>query len=109
MNSVIVIVVSGVVAIALSTLLAVALGQIAASADREMDEEILELPSRPEITVAHMRYAGFVRAQSTIARESSITVPSSRTSVGTQLFPVSSWTSRRPRVWLNGPGRMPSP
>ena len=99
---VIIIVASALGAIGLSATFAVALSRAAALADQDSDRMLAELRAAPSISDHRpsygQGYAGLAWAQSTIARESSITEPSSRTSVGTQRLPVSSWTSRRPRV-----------
>jgi hypothetical protein len=107
--SVIVIVAVGVAAMGFSATLVFALGRVAARADRDMDELLAALRASPTRRARDQAYAGLARAHATIACESSITVPSSSTSVGTQRFPVSSCTSRRPRVWLNIPGRGAKP
>jgi len=96
-------------AVGLTTMFALALGRTAAIADEQVDRMLAQRRERPTVRGYRQSYAGFARAHSTIARESSITVPSSRTNVGTQRLPVSSCTSRRPRVWLNTPGNGANP
>jgi hypothetical protein len=103
-----IIIASALGAIAFGALLAVALGRVAALADENADRLLAEHDNEP-IAPATPRYTGFARAQSTIARESSIAVPSSRTRVGTHRLPVNAWTSRRPGVWLKIPGSTPKP
>jgi hypothetical protein len=107
--SVTIIVASALGAIGFSAILAVALSRVAALADRDSNRMLAEHRANPSIMGYRQSYAGFARAQSTIARESSITESSSSTSVGTQRLPVSSWTSRRPRVWLKMPGSGANP
>ncbi len=95
----------------LSTILALALGKAASRGDADLDRFELrsklharDLREHPAIGMRRESYAGLALAQSTIAREPSSTVPSSSRSAGTQRSPVSSFTSRRPRVRLNTPG-----
>lgn len=80
--------------------IALALSRAAALADRDMESQARQLQRErgPRLRLLNGGYAGWPSAHATISREPSITVPSSSTSVGTQRFPVSSWTSRRPRV-----------
>jgi len=108
---VIVIVALGLSVLAFCMCLVLALGRVAASADRNMDELIRASPDPlPRDTYAlRDAYAGLARAHATMACESSTTVPSSSWSVGTQRFPVSSCTSRRPRVRLKTPGSSAKP
>jgi hypothetical protein len=104
-----IIIASALGTMAFGALLAVALGRVAALADENADRLLAEHDSERSIAPGTLRYAGFARAQSMIARESSIAVPSSRTRVGTHRLPVSAWTSRRPGVWLKTPGSSPKP
>ena len=77
-----------------SAVVAVALGRAAAYADRDMEaareRERFRREQRARLTVLRGGYAGCSRAQATISREPSTTVPSSSTSAGTHRFPVSS-------------------
>jgi hypothetical protein len=70
---------------------AIALGKVAREADRKTE-----------------RYAGWAHAQAAVSRESSTTVPSPRTSVGTMRLPVR-LNLRRPALrWkLRGSRRRP--
>ena len=106
-----IIIASGLGTMAFGALLALALGRVAALADENADRLLAEHDHDhdPPIADVGQRYTGFALAQSTIARESSITVPSSRTRVGTHRLPVNAWTSRRPGVWLKTPGSNPKP
>ncbi len=104
-----IIVASALGAMGFAAIVVLALGRAAGAADEDAERMLAEHRAKPAIVGYRQSYAGFARAHSTIARESSIAVPSSSTSVGTQRLPVSSWTSRRPRVWLKAPGRIPNP
>lgn len=104
-----IILISGVAAIVSVAAMALAMGRAAAIADDELDELLARRLGTAATRELRESYAGLDVAQATISLEPSITEPSSSTSAGTQRFPVSSWTSRRPRVWLNAPGNSPSP
>ena len=103
MSALSIIVISGAAVFFMAGTLAVAMSRAAAQADEELDE-LLARRMGAAPGPSNESYAGFDFAQATISCEPSITVPSSSTSVGTQRLPVSSCTSRRPRVWLNTPG-----
>ena len=77
-------------AMGLCAVLAVALARAAGLADRDTEQLLAAHPHQDAIAAPRQSYAGLAPAHSTIARESSITVPSSSTSVGTQRLPVSS-------------------
>jgi hypothetical protein len=88
----------------LSALLVLALGRVAGRADRDAYELWEARRERLSMTVFNEDYAGFARAQSTITRDSLITVPSSSSNAGTQRSPVNFSTSERPLVLLKIPG-----
>jgi hypothetical protein len=102
------IVICGVAAIVCSATMALAMSRAAGQADEDLDR-MLARHLRADRAPGPRYVAGWDRAQATISFEPSTTVPSSRRRVGTQRLPVSSSTSRRPRVWLKGPGSSPRP
>jgi len=103
-----IILILGCGALAFCAVLVLALSRVAANAD-EQSQEIVARRMYGSRVPRNESYAGLTRAHSTISAEPSITVPSSRRSVGTQRLPVSSCTSRRPLVWLNTPGSGANP
>jgi hypothetical protein len=105
----IIIIGSGLAVVAFCASFAIALGRTAGRADEELETLLCEEREVASIMLLRESYAGLAPAQSTILRESSMTVPSSRTRVGTQRLPVSSCTSLRPRVRLNTPGNGANP
>jgi hypothetical protein len=105
----IIIMISGLTAMMLCALMVLALSRAASRADDELDEIVARRIGASDAREQHESYAGLAFAQATILSEPSITVPSSRTNVGTQRLPVSSCTSRRPRVRLSTPGSGANP
>ncbi len=109
MSVITVILIVGLTVLVSGATLVIAMSRLAARADEELDELLARRLGAGPARRQHESYAGLAVAQSTISLEPSTTVPSSSTSVGTQRLPVSSCTSRRPRVWLNTPGSSASP
>jgi hypothetical protein len=105
----IIIMISGIAATMVCGLMVLALSRAASRADEELDEIVARRIGATEAREQHESYAGWAFAQATISCEPSITVPSSSSNVGTQRLPVSSCTSRRPRVRLSTPGSGASP
>jgi hypothetical protein len=104
-----VIVIGGVAVLVSGAIMALAMARVAAQADAELEELLVRKQGSVASGEVLESYAGLARAQPAISREPSTTVPSSRRSVGTQRLPVSSWTSRLPRVWLKTPGSGANP
>src|SRR5262249_45493305 len=110
-DSMTVILVSGSALVVMMATVALALGRAAAQADEDYARLLGEQPSQVIDAAQLLRdsYAGLAAAQAAISREPSTTVPSSRRRVGTQRLPVSSATSRLPRVWFMNPGSGANP
>jgi hypothetical protein len=79
-----IIVTSALGVLGFGAVLAVALGRAAALADERTDRVVVERRASPTVVGYRQTYAGFVRASSTLAWESSVAEPTSSTSVGTQ-------------------------
>jgi hypothetical protein len=105
----IIILVAASTAMAFGSLVVVALAHTAARADDELHDLLARRLGASAMRVQRDSYAGLAFAQATISPEPSIAVPSSSSSVGTQRLPVSSCTSRRPRVRLSAAGRGAKP
>jgi hypothetical protein len=90
-----VIIASGLCVIAFFVFLAVALSRVAARADEESERWLAERRANAPIKAYRMTYAGFARAQATVASESSIAVGASRIGVGDGRGRVSSQTAQR--------------
>jgi hypothetical protein len=99
-----VVLVAGSALVVVVATFAVALGRVAAQADEDYEQLLVAARSGSDEGLLGDGYAGLAAAHSTISREPSITVPSSSRRVGTQRLPVSSATSRLPRVWFMNPG-----
>lgn len=67
-----------------SALLAIALGRAAARGDRDLEMRRAERRTGPRVTVVRQHYAGWARGPSPLARGSSMTLRSSRTSLRAQ-------------------------
>ena len=91
-------------ALMFSAVVAIALARVAGGADREMERALADSSSATRVLETRQTYAGCDSAHAVIAFESSITVPSSNTRVGTRRVPVSSCTLRRPGIRLSIPG-----
>jgi hypothetical protein len=107
-----VILVSGSALVVMLATFAVALGRVAARADEEherLTSRSLAVDGAEPARWLRDDYPGLAAAHSTIARDPSIAVPSSSRSVGTQRLPVSSSTSRLPRVWFMNLGNGAKP
>jgi hypothetical protein len=105
----IMIMISGITATMMCALIVLALSRVAARADEELDEIVARRIGATAARGQHESYAGWAFAQATMSCDPSITVPSSSSNVGTHRLPVSSCTSRRPRVRLSTPGSGASP
>jgi hypothetical protein len=105
---VILIVIAVFLTIAFWAIIALALARTAQRADSELEQQLLRSTAGEE-RAAHAGYARLAAAHLTIACEPSMTVSSSSTSVGTHWFPVSSFTSRLPRVRFSTSGNTPRP
>jgi hypothetical protein len=75
-----IIVASALGAMGFGAVFALALGRAAGAADEDTERMLAERRAKPAIGGYRQSYAGFARAHSTVARESSIVEPSSSTS-----------------------------
>jgi len=90
-------------AVAFSAVTAIALGRVAGQADRDM-ELLIEKRRAGDPITASQTSAGLDPVHAPVSTVPSITVAAASTSGATERSPVSSWTSRRPRVRLTTPG-----